>query len=55
MLLRHEHSHDFTAAEGRLLARLFAVLADGFRLALLVDRAPVTVSGSGPGSIVLDE
>lgn len=54
-LLRHEHSHDFTAAEGRLLARLSAVLADGFRMAILVDRSPVTVSGLGPGLIVLDE
>jgi DNA-binding CsgD family transcriptional regulator len=54
-LLRHEDSHDFTEAEGRLLARLSAPLAEGFKQAMVVDRSGVIVNGEGPGLIVLGE
>lgn len=54
-LLRHEDSHDFTVAEARLLARLSAPLAEGFKQAMIVDRAGVTINGAGPGLIVLGE
>lgn len=54
-LLRNEESQDFTVAEGRLLARLSAPLAEGFKRAMVVDRSGVTINGSGPGLIVLGE
>lgn len=54
-LFRTSDAPDFTAAEGQVLARLSAPLAEGFRMALLVDQSHVTVDSSGPGLIVLGE
>lgn len=54
-LFRHADAADFTIAEGRFLARLATPLAEGLRMALMVDGAGVTINGSGPGLIVLGE
>ncbi|BCX04983.1 MAG: helix-turn-helix transcriptional regulator [Candidatus Roseilinea sp.] len=54
-LFRTADSPDFTSAEGRFLGRLSAPLAEGFRLALLMDRSVVAANDPGPGLIVLGE